>query len=62
LSHEKNSEKVMCPECNSDRVARILYGYPTLEALEEAEKGKLYLGGCILGEHFWHCWNCGHEW
>ncbi len=62
MDKEKNRKKVVCPKCNSDKVAYILYGLPTPEAMEEAKKGKWYLGGCILGDHFYHCWNCQHEW
>jgi len=62
LSQEKEREKVICPMCNSDKVAHILYGYPSFEGLEKAEKGELYLGGCTLGDHFWHCRDCRHEW
>jgi hypothetical protein len=35
------------------RFIPMVYGLPTKEAMEEAERGKFYLGGCILGEVGW---------
>jgi len=61
-NQKKEREKVICPKCNSDEVAHILYGYPTPEARKEAKNGKYHLGGCELGSFFWHCRKCKHEW
>lgn len=36
----------ICPKCKSNNVIPIMYGYPAPEAMEEAEKGNLKLGGC----------------
>lgn len=35
----------ICPKCKSNNVIPIMYGYPAPEAMEEAEKGNLKLGG-----------------
>lgn len=54
-----------CPNCGSDRVVRILYGMPTVEAQEKARRGELALGGCLApppGLHEWECLACGHVW
>jgi hypothetical protein len=38
--------KLVCPNGHRFPEPRILYGYPTPEAVREAEEGKLVLGGC----------------
>ena len=45
-----------------------MYGYPALEAMEEAEKGNLKLGGCMIydidggGMADRYCKDCENEW
>ena len=40
-----------CPKCgHSDLVVPIVYGYPTNEAMEAAERGEVILGGCEVGD------------
>ena len=53
-----------CPGCNSQRVVPIVFGYPTPDAMEAVEEGKIMLGGCIVeeGNPNWHCKDCDHEW
>lgn len=49
-----------CPNCNK-RLAKIIYGFPTEEMFEQAEKQEVYLGGCtmIIGEEpIYHCYRC----
>ena len=55
--------KTKCPKCQSDEIIQIIYGYPTSEAGEDAEKGFVRLGGCDINEDSpqWHCKNCGHD-
>ena len=52
-----------CPQCQSKKVVPILYGMPTMEAVEESEAGKLFIGGCCIGDESpkWHCQDCEHE-
>ena len=38
-----------CPQCGSVEALRIMYGYPTTEAFEAAERGDIALGGCVVG-------------
>ena len=38
-----------CPRCGASSPLRILYGYPTPEAFEAAERGELAIGGCMIG-------------
>lgn len=59
--------KCICPKCKSENIAPIMYGYPSREAFEEAEKGNLKLGGCeILIDGFAmpdrFCKDCETEW
>lgn len=37
-----------CPECGSDRVVPIVYGMPSSETFEKAERGEVAIGGCCL--------------
>lgn len=57
----------ICPKCKSSDVIPIMYGYPSQEAVEMAEQGKLKLGGCTvygisgdMADRF--CRKCQHEW
>ena len=62
---ELNDDAVIrCPQCGSEDVIGIVYGYPTEETLERAEAGQVRLGGCVVGycDPNRYCKNCGHEW
>ena len=58
----------ICPKCKSNNVIPIMYGYPAPEAMEEAEKGNLKLGGCMIydidggGMADRYCEDCENEW
>lgn len=39
-----------CPRCGSAEAVPILYGMPTGDAFEAAERGEIALGGCVVGE------------
>jgi len=40
-----------CPKCGkSDAIVPIMYGMPAGEAMEEAERGEIALGGCMVGD------------
>lgn len=58
------SRKNVCPKCGSQDVILIVYGYPTVEAGEAAERGELALGGCCVGDNDPDrtCKACGHNW
>jgi hypothetical protein len=43
------STDVLCPRCGA-RAIPILRGMPTLEAFEAADRGEIYLGGCIVAD------------
>ena len=59
--------KCICPKCKSENVIPVIYGYPSHEDFEEAEKGNLKLGGCdILIDGFAmpdrFCKDCKTKW
>lgn len=57
---------IVCPKCGSQRVAPVLYGYPTYEAFKLSEQGKLILGGCQMINDMpqpdYGCLECGYRW
>ncbi len=56
--------KPTCPKCGSTTVLPILYGLPAAEAVEEAKRGEIALGGCCISDDSpqWHCSRCEHDW
>lgn len=53
-----------CPHCKAAGV-RIIYGMPDPDLGAAADRGEVFLGGCVLPEGelpTWHCPACGHEW
>jgi hypothetical protein len=53
-----------CPECGSGHARRIVYGMPTLRAIETAEADGVVYGGCLVGfdDANLSCGVCGHSW
>lgn len=55
-------KNMTCPNCNSPRVARILYGMPMFDdKLDKAMKeGKIVLGGCCITDNDpdYQCLDC----
>lgn len=51
------------PKCRSKDIIEIIYGYPTFEAHQLEEKGKLKLGGCCIDfdNPHWYCKACENE-
>jgi hypothetical protein len=60
----KRGGRRLCPACGSEAAVRIVYGYPSTEGREAAERGEIALGGCCVTGHDpqWRCPECGHEW
>ncbi len=50
-----------CPGCGSERVVRLVYGYPGPDLRDQARRGEVGLGGCLISEHdpSWGCADCG---
>ena len=61
--HDRGGKHV-CPRCGSNTVLPILYGLPAGEAVEEAKRGEIALGGCCISDDMpqWHCSECEHRW
>ena len=53
-----------CPKCGLKNSVKIVYGMPSYELFEEAEVGKVKLGGCVITEDSpeYCCKDCEHEW
>ena len=63
-SELSDDAEIRCPQCGSEDVIEIVYGYPTEETLERAEAGEVRLGGCVVGycDPNRYCKSCGYEW
>ena len=65
---EQNSKPGICPICEG-KVVPIVYGMPTGELEEKADRGEVILGGCCIAvdEHGhnlmpeWACTNCDYR-
>lgn len=54
----------VCPMCKSNKqVIQIVYGFPTQETIKRAEKGELWLGGCMIEPcmPYYYCKKDGFE-
>lgn len=53
-----------CPYCGSNNVKPIVYGYPSEVLLDEAERGEVALGGCVVSglDPDMKCNECGKLW
>ena len=49
-----------CAKCGRSVRKPVVYGYPGPEAMEQARRGEVVLGGCELGEPVdpWWCDDC----
>ncbi|CCG04353.1 Conserved protein of unknown function [Blastococcus saxobsidens DD2] len=55
----------MCPECGKEDSVPVVYGMPVGDDFEQAERGVVALGGCVMmpGETAdFVCRSCGLEW
>lgn len=57
-------KRPVCPQCGSDRIARIVFGYPGQELMKLAQRREVVLGGSWLSKEDpqWHCKDCDDEW
>ena len=58
------AHKYICPSCKAKDGVDILYGMPSPELIEKAERGEIALGGCVIEENQpdRRCLKCEHEW
>ena len=59
-----DDQRFKCPECKQKSGVNIIYGYPTDEATQQAERNEVALGGCMqeIGAPDRQCLSCGHQW
>lgn len=59
-----SKKKKRCPKCGSRETVRIVYGFPAPELVEEAQRGKVELGGCCMtpDQPERRCKSCGYSW
>lgn len=52
----------VCPKCEGDLIP-IVYGYPSPEMVESADRGEILLGGCIVSDSDpqFRCAHCGRQ-
>ena len=52
-----------CPKCKSNMIIDIVYGYPSEEMSEDADRNKIALGGCCIDSSnpLFKCKSCFHE-
>ena len=57
-------KKLVCPKCGSREAMEILYGYPSSEAFEAADRGEIFLGGCCVSgdDPLYCCKECDYSW
>ena len=55
-------QRTPCPVCGAEAIP-VAYGYPTSGMADEADRGELVLGGCVVGlpdgDPSWACPSCG---
>jgi hypothetical protein len=52
----------VCPDCGSPDWKPIAYGLPTEDTEEDARRGHVVLGGCMLGDAKRYCVACFDSW
>ena len=55
----------ICPRCGSKESLELVWGHPTEETFDRADRGEIMLGGCCIeivdgvGPPGWRCTSCG---
>ncbi len=59
-----NRQAPPCPRCGAHETVPIVYGHPSAEAFEAAERDEIVLGGCVVTPDLpiWLCRACDHRW
>ena len=55
-----------CPRCAAEAVIPVVWGMPTPDDFDRAERGDFTLGGCCVPDDlgkaaYWACGRCGHQ-
>lgn len=56
------TDPMTCPGCSSHMSPQpVVYGYPSIELVDAAERGDVFLGGCVVYRDFpsHRCPTCG---
>lgn len=55
---------VKCPECGSENILDVIYGYLPFDLALKKEAGEIIWGGLFIPDdpRKFHCVDCGHEW
>jgi hypothetical protein len=63
-SKKSSAKRPTCPSCGSNAVIPIVYGMPGGELMDQAEAGKVALGGCCISDNDpdLRCTECGQQW
>ena len=53
-----------CPRCAHQDWRSIVYGLPSFDLFQAADRGEVVLGGCMVEDEqpSARCGNCGQEW
>ena len=51
-----------CPDCGCGNILPVCYGSPGSEMQDEARRGEIILGGCVLQDANWYCSDCFNRW
>jgi len=59
----KAPAKQRCPQCGKITGLPIAYGLPPTEMFEQARRGEIVLGGCVIFDDSpsHACTSCGHQ-
>ena len=54
------NETRFCPHCDYSKLIKIEYGAPGLETLDKADRGEVYIGGCVVSnfDPYYYCKEC----
>ncbi|HIF35248.1 hypothetical protein [Candidatus Thioglobus sp.] len=60
MSHKYSQKPEKCPECGSENILNIVYGYPDDGLDKKAQEGRVILGGCCItgDDPKWQCAKC----
>jgi hypothetical protein len=63
MKYKSTKKPDTCPECGSERIARILYGLPAFSdsLRKRLDNNEVVLGGCCItgNDPSWKCIDCG---
>ena len=63
-ARRRSKEAPACPECQATVTVAIVYGFPSHETFEAADRGEVAIGGCDVeaDNPRWACRACEHRW